>query len=428
MRFKGLAVPCALLLGATTLGLTACGGGGDSARVAQTVDAGKNGIVRVELEDNEGYAHYQGRLQLNLIGRNSENVATNLNSKATWKLSDASLGSINNGLFTPSGKVGELIITVDYAGLSDTQNVIVSDANLVSLTVNPVAAPIDECQNATLTANAVFDNGLTLEYDLNWAVTEGASLASFSDVSSGTLSTKNSGAVTVVVSANNNSGEKVSSTPVTINIADSLRSLTLTSNKAAEMREGDSATVSIKGTYANNASLALPNAGLTATPSSSLTIEGTKITAKNGTYAGTDVELVASCGGESDSLDLVILKKELKSIEIKNSNGGTDNLSVTEGSNLELNVTATFADNATDSNYDYNLNWSIVDSKSDDFDDDLITLDQTGKLSVSSDLDLALNQQLRLVVRAEVRDEDNRIATNAQGQQLVDEINIVVRP
>nr|WP_324258514.1 hypothetical protein [Cellvibrio fontiphilus] len=428
MRFKGLAVPRALLLGATTLGLTACGGGGDSARVAQTVDAGKNGIVRVELEDNEGYAHYQGRLQLNLIGRNSENVATNLNSKATWKLSDASLGSINNGLFTPSGKVGELIITVDYAGLSDTQNVIVSDANLVSLTVNPVAAPIDECQNATLTANAVFDNGLTLDYDLNWAVTEGASLASFSDVSSGTLSTKNSGAVTVVVSANNNDGEKVSSTPVTINIADSLRSLTLTSNKAAEMREGDSATVSIKGTYANNASLALPNASLTATPSSSLTIEGTKITAKNGTYAGTDVELVASCGGESDSLDLVILKKELKSIEIKNSNGGTDNLSVTEGSNLELNVTATFADNATDSNYDYNLNWSIVDSKSDDFDDDLITLDQTGKLSVSSDLDLALNQQLRLVVRAEVRDEDNRIATNAQGQQLVDEINIVVRP
>lgn len=428
MRFKGLAVPCALLLGATTLGLTGCGGGGDSARVAQTVDAGKNGITRVELEDNEGYAHYQGRLQLNLIGRNSENLATNLNNKATWKVSDASLGSINNGLFTPSGKVGELTVTVDYAGLSDTQNVIVSDANLVSITVNPVSAPIDECQNATLTANALFDNGLTLDYDLNWAVTEGASLASFSDVSSGTLSTKNSGAVTVVVSANNNSGEKVSSTPVTLNIADSLRSLTLTSNKSVEMREGDSATVSIKGTYANNASLDLANAGLTATPSSSLTIEGTKITAKNGTYAGTDVELVASCGGESDTLELVVLKKELKSIEIKNSNGGTDNLSVTEGSNLELNITATFADNATDSNYDYNLNWSIVDSKSDDFDDDLITLDQTGKLSVSSDLDLALNQQLRLVVRAEVRDEDNRIATNAQGQQLVDEINIVVRP
>ena len=103
-------------------------------------------------------------------------------------------------------------------------------------------------------------------------------------------------------------------------------------------------------------------------------------------------------------------------------------ISVTEGSNLELNITATFADDTTDSNYDYNLNWSIVDSKSDEYEDDLITLDQTGKLSVSSELDLALNQQLNLVVRAEVRDEDDRIATNAQGQQLVDEINIVVRP
>jgi len=58
----------------------------------------------------------------------------------------------------------------------------------------------------------------------------------------------------------------------------------------------------------------------------------------------------------------------------------------------------------------------------------MITLDQTGRLSVSADLDLALNQQLRLVVRAEVVDSDNRIVTNPQGQQLVDEINIVVRP
>src|SRR5690606_22109909 len=104
-------------------------------------------------------------------------------------------------------------------------------------------------------------------------------------------------------------------------------------------------------------------------------------------YAGTDVILTGSCGGQNNTLDLVILKKVITSIEIKNSNGGTDNLSVTEGSNLELNVTATFADNSTDSDYTHNVKWSIDGVKSDNFDDDMITLDQTGKLSVNADLD-----------------------------------------
>lgn len=430
MRSKGLHYSCALLLSVGALGLSGCGGGdGDSARVAQTVDASKNGVTSIELEDNEGYAHFKGTLQLNLLGRNSENVTTNLNNKATWKLSDKTLGSIKNGLFSAAGKSGELIVTVDYAGLSETQNIIISDANLVSINVTPASSSVDECKNASFTASALFDNGLTLEYPLTWAVTEGGTLAQFSDAAKGELSTKNSGAVSVVARGENNSGEVISSTPLSFPINDTLVSLALVSDKELEMREGESATVTITGTYSNNSTAIITsNSTLAANPSASLTIEGAKITAKNGSYAGTDLTLTGACGGEMDELALVILKKQLKSVEIKNSNGGTDNLSVTEGGNLDLNITATFADDTTDSNYDHRVNWSIVKSRSDDFVDSLITLDQTGKLSVSADLDLALNQQVRLVVRAEVRDEDDRIATNAQGQQLVDEINIVVRP
>ncbi|AQT61930.1 hypothetical protein [Cellvibrio sp. PSBB023] len=422
-------ISLAIVLALGSGALISCGGGGDSARVAQTVDASKNGVTRIELEDNEGYAHFKGTLQLNLNGRNSENALTNLNSKASWKLSDTSLGSIRNGLFTAAGKPGELIVTAEYAGLSTTQNIIVSDANLISISVTPANSSVDECKNASFTANALFDNGLTLEYPLTWAITEGATLASFNDDTKGELSTKNSGTVSIVARGKNNSDETISSPVLNFPINDSLVSVALRSDKTLNMREGESATVTLTGTYNDNSTAVITsNSNLTAAPSASLTIEGAKITAKNGSYAGTDVVLTGSCGGQSGELDLVILKKQIKSIEIKNSNGGTDNLSVTEGGNLDLNITATFADDSTDSNYDYNVNWSIVDSKSDDFDDDLITLDQTGKLSVSGDLDLALNQQLKLVVRAEVRDENDKVVTNAQGQQLVDEINIVVRP
>src|SRR5690606_13042945 len=89
-----------LLLAVSGSFLVSCGGGVDSARVTQSVDASKNGVTSIQLEDVDGYAHFKGSLQLNLVGSNDQNVTTNLNNKATWKLSDTSLGSIKNGLFT----------------------------------------------------------------------------------------------------------------------------------------------------------------------------------------------------------------------------------------------------------------------------------------------------------------------------------------
>jgi hypothetical protein len=428
MRSKGLHYSCALLLSVGALGLSGCGGGdGDSARIAQTVDASKNGVTRIELEDNEGYAHFKGSLQLNLLGRNSENVATNLNNKATWKLSDKTLGNIKNGLFSASGKPGELIITAEYAGLSASQNVIVSDANLVEITVTPASSSVDECKNANFTASALFDNGLTLDYPLTWAVTEGTELARFKDANQGVLSTNNSGQVHVVARGENNSGEVVSSDALVFSINDTLTGLTLSSDKALNMREGDIANLSITGTYSDNSTAVITsNSTITANPSSAVTLEDAKLTAKSGSYSGTEVELSGSCGGVNNTLDIKILKKEITSIEIKNSNGGTQ-LSVTKGSNLDLNVTATFTDNGTDSNYTHNVKWSIDKSKSDNFDDGMITVDQTGLFAVSADLDLVLNQQLRINVRAEVVD-NGTIVTNPQGQQLVDDVEVIVRP
>lgn len=410
--------------------LVSCGGGGDSARIAQTVDASKNGVTSIQLEDTDGYAHFKGTLQLNLLGSNAEaGQTTNLNNKATWKLSDNSLGSIKNGLFTATGKTGELTITADYAGLSASQNIIVSDANLISISVAAATASVDECKNASFTASALFDNGLTLEYPLTWAITEGSTLASFKDATTGELSTTNSGTVSVVARGENNSGIAISSPPFDYVINDTLTSVTMVSDKALEMRENQTAIITLTGTYSDNTTAVITdNSSLSAVPSNSLTIEGATITAKNGSYAGTEVVLTGNCGGQNTTLDLVILKQVITSIQIKNSNGGTENLSVTEGSNLELNVTATFTDNTTDSDYTHNIKWSIDESKSDNFESDMITVDQTGKLSVNADLDLLPTQQINIVVRAEVLDADEKIVTNPNGEQLVDDINIAVRP
>lgn len=425
----GKSLGMALFLGLGAVTLIGCGSEGDSARIAQTIDASKNGVTQIALKENEGYAHFKGSLQLNLIGSNDQQVTTNLNRKATWTLSDPSLGSIKEGLFTAAGAVGELIVTAEYAGLSVSQNLIVSDADLESISVDTATSAVDECQNASFTATALFDNGLTLEYPLTWVVTQGQSIARFPDEQRGELRTTNSGTVQVVARGKNNSGETISSAPFSLTINDSLVDISLTSDKALEMREGDSATLTVTGTYQDNHTANIfANTTLSANPRDAVSIEGAKIQAKKGSYTGTNVVVTGACGGLSKALTLVVLKQRIESIEIKNSNGGTNNLSVTQGSNLELKITATFTDNSTDNNYTHKVRWSIDESQSDDFDRDLITLDQTGKLSVSADLDLILNQQIGLVVRAEVLNDDDQVATNPDGELLVDEITVIVRP
>lgn len=430
MRFNGVIYTGALLLGFAALGLSGCGGtDGDSARVAQTVDASKNGVISIQLEDNEGYAHVKGSLQFNLLGRDKDNKATNLNSKASWSLSDKSLGKIKHGLFTASGNSGEVMVTAAYAGMTQSQKLIVSNANLESIDIEAGDAAVDECRNTTLTAKARFEGDLTLSYPLTWAITEGGTRASFKDPAKGELSTRNSGAVTLIAQGEDNNGVVISSAPLTLEIVDSLNSIKLASDKSLTMREGVSAAITATATYKDNSTTTITaNTTFSATPSNSLSIDGANITAQNGSYGGTDVTLTGSCGGEAGELALVVEKKEIKSIQIKNSNGGTENLSITEGGNLDLKVTATFADDSTDSNYNYNLEWSIDTSKSDNFATDMITLEQTGRLAINDDLNLAANQQINLIVRVEVRDEDDRIVVNADGQQLVDEINIAVRP
>ena len=67
MRSKGLQLLSALALSASAFTLNSCGGGdGDSARVAQTVDASKNGVYRINITENLGYVHFKSFYQFEL--------------------------------------------------------------------------------------------------------------------------------------------------------------------------------------------------------------------------------------------------------------------------------------------------------------------------------------------------------------------------
>ena len=430
MRSNGIHLSLALIASLGIISLTGCGGGdGDSARVAQTVDAAKNTVTKIAITANEQYVHFKGFYQFELIGSDEQGNKIDLTKKATWKISDPTLGEIKDGYFKAANKAGNFTLTATYAGIAAAaQEINVSDANLVSVTVQNAATSVDECKNATFTALATFDNGKTLPYDITWKVTEGGTIASFKDATKGILSTTKNGSVKVVASGVDNSGKEIQSAAFDFAINEALTKVTVSTDKNSEMRNGETATVTVKGIYgdANNPVDITGNSTLTADPATLLKIEGTKITAQNGTPNGLAVTLKGSCGGTDGTHALTIKERQLASIQVRsNSGNNTSNLSVTEGSSLKLKVFATYADNTTADGYTSNIVWAFEDSDNviPNDKEEKISVSTTGELEVDGDLDLGV--AAKIYVRASVKDGD--VTQNGStGAALTDTIDVTI--
>lgn len=430
MRSNGIHLSLALVASLGVISLTGCGGGdGDSARVAQTVDAAKNTVTQIAITANEQYVHFKSFYQFELIGSDAQGNKIDLTKKATWKISDPTLGEVKDGYFKAAGKAGNFTLTATYAGIAAAaQEINVSDANLVKVTVQNTATSVDECKNTTFTALAEFDNGKTLPYPITWKVTEGGTVASFKDATKGVLSTKNNGSVKVVASGTDNSGKEVPSEAFNFAVNEALTKVTVSTDKNAEMRNGETAAVTVKGIYgdANNPVDITDNSTLTADPATLLKIEGTKITAQNGTPNGLSVTLKGNCGSTDGSLALTIKERQLASIQVRsNSGNNTSNLSVTEGSSLKLKVFATYADNTTTDNYTSSVVWEYEDTDNviPDDKEDKISVSNSGELEVDGDLDLSVAS--KIYVRASIKD-GNVIQNGSNGSQLTDTIDVTI--
>lgn len=434
MRSKGFNYSLALLISVGALGLTACGGGdGDSARLSQTVDAGKNGIVDTAIAANDGYVHVKGSRQFDLIGKDKENKEINLNSKATWTLNDKTLGSVKNGLFTASGKTGSnLILTASYAGIVKEQLINLSDANLTGITISHPVGFVDVCKNTQFVAKAVFNDGKDYDYPLTWTI-DAASLAvaSFADATKPELSTKKSGEIKVTATGKDNTDKSIQSNELPFSISKTLTNLSLTSDKNLSMRQGQTATVAVTAEYQNGTTASItPNASLVSSNTSALTVNATTglITAVSGSQSGTDVTLTATCDDTTKTLIVKILKPEIRIMEIvsANSTTATESLSVSIGSSITPRVKVTYTDTTVAAEV-YNssdVEWAIDDT-SPDYDESNIRINSTtGQLTV--DEDLSLVQSLTLTISARIKTSSGGTAIGSGGAELRDTIQITI--
>lgn len=436
MHFEAARKVCILLgvlgAGAASLTLGGCGGGStdEGRNFAQTAEANKYGIVSTYLEENNGYVHINGSKQFRLTGIDKQGTEIDVTNTATWRISDRSLGSISKtGLFTPEGIAGELTLTVEFAGQSHSQALSISDADLVGVNITNTTNSVDVCKNLDLTAEATFNNGLVLEYPLTWRLTESSDRASFSDANSPQLATYKSGAVNVVAEGKNNAGTNITSAPFEVVIVNNLSALVLTSSTANStsaftLREGQTADITATASYTDNSTANITGNADLSVSSSAATIDSKtgRLTATTGSYEGTEVTITGNCNNETAQLLVTIVKPEVRLIEIRNASGGTDSVSLRTGESIDLRVTATFEDAAgNDDDYTHNLEWSIDESQSDNFDSSLITISNTGRLSASGDLNLI--QRLNLVIEVRVLDDEGNTMVNRLGEELIDTIN-----
>ncbi|MGV8838013.1 hypothetical protein [Cellvibrio sp.] len=439
MRSKGIHLSLALLVSMGAFSLSGCGGGdGDSARVAQTVDASKNGVTKIALADTstDGYVHINGKLQFNLIGTDNTGKEINLNNKATWTLNDNSLGNVKNGLFTAAGKMGTgLVLSAAYAGLpTQTQDIVLSDANLTKVVISHPTSIVDVCKNTTLAATTTFSDGKSYDYPLTWALADSASaqLASFADETKPELSTKKSGVIKIIARGKDNKDIIVPSNELPFTIDNSLTKLTLTSNKALEMRQGQTATLTATGDYANsNSENIIKNASLTSSNTAALTVNATTglITAVTGSFGGTDVTVSATCNGVSGTLVIKVTKPDIQKVEIvgPTSTTSTETLSVSVDGTVEPRIKVTYPTSANTDPEIYsakNAEWEIINTPA-NYDSSKVTLDsETGKVTINKSW--VLDTSITVTLSVKLLDTDNKVMIGSDGAELRDTIQLTI--
>src|SRR5690606_24714004 len=166
-------------------------------------------------------------------------------------------------------------------------------------------------------AEALFDNGLVLNYPFSWSVSPASALADFPDPALPQLATYRSGSVNAVASGTTNAGMPVQSPPVTIDISNNLSVLSLgatdgntDNDKELRIREGDELSVAVTATYLDGSQANITsNAHLTVTPANAGTIDTNgRFVAQSGSCDGTGVTLDGSCDDGSAQLPLLVLK------------------------------------------------------------------------------------------------------------------------
>ena len=111
------------------------------------------------LTAEETYVTPESTVKVSAVGADAAGSAAEIPEDATWKLKDASMGTVKDGVFTSSGKVGDAVVQMVYNGNvvgETTIKVVIPEE--ISFAYDNIVVPYDKTLEFTI--NATVNNGV----------------------------------------------------------------------------------------------------------------------------------------------------------------------------------------------------------------------------------------------------------------------------
>ncbi|THF74922.1 Ig-like domain-containing protein [Cohnella fermenti] len=306
--------------GAGTATLTATYGTKSAAIV---VDVDKTSILSVS--DDSLYLSVKGTQQLTLTATLAAGGSSDVTSSATWKSSDTSIASVDEGKIT-ANKSGSAVITATYNGKSVTIAVDVDVAKY--LDVSPTKLTLSSGGSSTLTVKATYADGTTADAASSATYSsdnEGAAFAL-----KGKVTATKSGTAVITVSY----GGKTADVTVYVDVPSKLT----TSSSQIFLEPNEQEQADANAIYADNSAEKIVSGSATWTTSDSsiATVEAGLITA---VAAGT-ATITATYNGKSVTMTVYV--STANRIELSKSQ-----VSLLLNKTETIALTATYADGST---------------------------------------------------------------------------------
>lgn len=343
--------------------LSACGGEDSADQFIEAVEEGQENLVSLSVSAEETVLDVSSQRQLTATATNASGTTSDFTSRVNWSSSDAAVASVTGSGMVNALAAGTATITASFGSLSDTLDVTVSDADLVTIDVTSAEVSVNECQNIQLAATGNYDDGTqrNLTELVTWSAAN-SSLGEFISTtgSEGLLRTFDSGSLTTSASYDGQTG----SADVTIN--DSILTMAL-SPTAFSLENGTSQNFIATASYSNGTTADVSdNAQWSVVDSGS----GTGIGSVDNTYPdkGTftasavgDILLQVECGQVSTNTSVTVtVVKEVDYIEIENGNSGIIIEDNDQEGTRQLTATAVYTDGSeVDITDDDDIVWSV---------------------------------------------------------------------
>lgn len=229
--------------------LSACGNSEDADKIKDILEINDLNVTALQISSNTNETIFEAGTTEQFIATaiidNGNGTPIDVTKKVRWSTSDPSIASINqNGLMTSNIVDGMVSIIARWADLNDSTDIMISSADLVSITIEGNTTPVSVCTSGhQLTAKGNFDDSTTrnITDDVSWS---SADTSKLQIDQTGKLSSLGSGAVNVTATRNTITGN------ANISINDDLQSISI-SAPDDEVAVNGTLTFTATGTYSD---------------------------------------------------------------------------------------------------------------------------------------------------------------------------------